>query len=81
MEDDETVETMFSRFQNLVAGLKVLEKGYSIADHVKIIISLPTRWRHMVTRLNFSKDLNNNTFEELVSSLRCHEIELEEDEP
>lgn len=27
MEDGETVETMFSRFQMLVAGLKVLEKG------------------------------------------------------
>ena len=42
MEDDEIVETMFSRFQMLVAGLKVLDKGYSTADHVKKIIrSLP----------------------------------------
>jgi hypothetical protein len=44
MEDDETVETMFSRFQMLVAGLKVLDKGYSIADHIKKIIrSLPKK--------------------------------------
>lgn len=27
MEEDETVEAMFSRFQLLVAGLKVLDKG------------------------------------------------------
>ena len=38
MEDSESIETMFSRFQILVAGLKVLDKGYSTADHVKKII-------------------------------------------
>ena len=44
MEDDESVETMFSRFQTLVAGLKVLNKGYSTTDHVKKIIrSLPKK--------------------------------------
>ena len=35
----------------------------------------------MVTTLKFSKDLNNISLEELVSSLKSHEIELEEDEP
>src|ERR1044072_7025312 len=34
MEEEESVETMFSRFQMLVAELRVLDKGYSIADHV-----------------------------------------------
>ena len=44
MEEGETIETMFSRFQILVAGLKVLDKGYSITDHVKKIIrSLPKK--------------------------------------
>ncbi|XP_050876372.1 uncharacterized protein LOC127080086 [Lathyrus oleraceus] len=51
MEDEETVENMFLRFQTLVVGLKL------------------------------SKDLNNTSLGELVSSLRSHEIELEEDEP
>lgn len=42
MEDGEIVENTFSRFQTLVAGLKVLNKSYSTADHVKKIIrSLP----------------------------------------
>lgn len=35
----------------------------------------------MLTALKLSKDLNNTTLEEFVSSLRSHEIELEEDEP
>src|SRR3954453_21894055 len=42
MEDDENIETMFSRFHTLTAGLRVLDKGYTKADHVKKIIrSLP----------------------------------------
>lgn len=82
MEDDEKVETMLSRFQMLVARLKVLDKWYSIVDHVKkIIISLPKKWRHMVTALKLANDLNNISLEELVSFLRSHQIELEEYEP
>lgn len=82
MEDEETVDNTLSRFQTLVVGLKVLEKGYSTIDHVKKIIkSLPKHWRIMVTTLKSSKDLKNTSLEELVNSLRSHEIELEEDEP
>ena len=82
MEDDEAIEVMFSRFQILVAGLKVLDKGYTTSDHVKKIIkSLPKKWRPMVTALKLSKDLNNISLEELISSLRSHEIDLKEDEP
>src|SRR5580765_213999 len=82
MEDNESVEAMFSRFQILVAGLKVLNKGYNTADHVKKIIrSLPSKWRPMVTALKVAKDLNSVSLEELISSLRSHEIELQADEP
>ena len=60
----------------------MLDKGYTTADHVrKIVRSLPKKWRPMVTALKLSKDLNNISLEEHVSSLRSHEIELEEDEP
>lgn len=82
MEEEESVEAMFSRFQILIARLRVSDKGYSMSDHVKKVIrSLPTKWRPMVTALKLSKDLNKMTLEELVSSLRSHEIELNEDEP
>ena len=82
MEESESIKTMFSRFQILVVGLKFLEKGYSTTDHIKKIIrSLPKQWRPMVTALKLAKDLNKISLEELVSSLRSHEIELEADEP
>ncbi|MCI56059.1 hypothetical protein A2U01_0077310, partial [Trifolium medium] len=35
----------------------------------------------MVTALKISRDLNSTTLEELISSLKSHEIELEADEP
>ena len=35
----------------------------------------------MVTSLKLSKDLNKSSHEELISSLRIHEIELDQDEP
>src|SRR4051812_43830775 len=73
---------MFSRFQTLVTGLKVQNKRYFTSDHVKKIIrSLPSKWRPVVTELKTDKDLNNTSLEELVSSLRSHEIEIEQDEP
>lgn len=44
MEEEESDESMFSRFQTLVVGLKVLNKAYTTADHEKkIIISLPNK--------------------------------------
>ena len=73
---------MFSRFQTLTAGLRVLNKGYTNADHVKKIIrSLPRIWAPMVTAFKVSKDLNSISLEELISALRSHEIELDEFEP
>ena len=82
MEDSESIEVMFSRFQILVVGLRVLDKGYSTADNIKKIIrSLPKKWRPMVNALKLAKYLNKISLEELVSSLRSHEIELEDDEP
>lgn len=35
----------------------------------------------MVTALKLLKDLSNTSLEELISSLRSHEIELKKDEP
>ncbi|KAK2428806.1 bromodomain-containing protein [Trifolium repens] len=46
MKDDENIESMYSRFKILVAGLQVLKRSYTTCDHVrKILISLPSRWR------------------------------------
>lgn len=35
MEEDEMIEEILSRFQTLIAGLKVLNKGCTTSNHVK----------------------------------------------
>src|SRR4051812_10829454 len=73
---------MFSRFQTLTAGLRVLDKGYTKAGHVKKIIrSLPRRWGPMVTTFKIANNMNEVSLEELISALRSHEIEMDANEP
>ena len=82
MKEDENIETMYSRFQTLVSGLQILKKSYVTTDHVnKIMRSLPTKWRPKVTAIEEAKDLNTLSVEDLISSLKCHEIGLNEHEP
>ena len=48
MEDEENVENMFLRFENLVLGLKVLDKGYSLLIMLKrssrVYLSIGDLW-------------------------------------
>ena len=80
MEFDESIENRFGRFQTLCHGLKALGKSYTTTDHVrKILRSLPKQWRPKVTAIQEAKDLSTLRMEELLSSLRVHEIELNEE--
>ncbi|XP_073220812.1 uncharacterized protein [Cicer arietinum] len=78
VEEDEGIKTMFSRFQTLVSGLKILQKSYTTIDHVKKILSIPSNWGSKITSIQELKDLNSLKLEELRSSLRLHEIQAEE---
>jgi len=81
IKEDENIETMYSRFQTLVFGLQILKKSYVASDHVnKILRSLPAKWRPKVTAIEEAKDLNTLSVEDLISSLKCHEIGLNEHE-
>src|SRR4030043_1736917 len=81
MSENETIDVMFSRFQILVSGLQVLKKSYTTADHVKKILrSLPVKWRPKVTTVEEARDLNALSLENLISSLKCHELGFPEAE-
>ena len=59
MKEDESIETMYSRFQTLVSGLQILKKSYVASDHMnKILRSLPAKWRPKVTAIEEAKDLH-----------------------
>jgi len=82
MKDDESIEQMYSIFQTLVSGLQILKKSYVASDHVsKILRTLHARWRPKVTTIEEAKDLNTLSVEDHVSSLKVHEIGLNEHEP
>ncbi|PNX54828.1 serine/threonine protein kinase SRPK1, partial [Trifolium pratense] len=80
MEKDEDIETMFTRFQTLVSGLKVLKRSYTTYDHVqKILRSLPLVWRPKVTAIEEAQNLKTMSLEVLISNLRSHEMVLNAD--
>jgi len=70
MKEDESIETMYSRFQTLVSGLQILKKSYVASDHVnKILRSLPAKWRPKVTAIEEAKDLNMTAIECILPAL------------
>ncbi|CAJ2653059.1 unnamed protein product [Trifolium pratense] len=80
MQQDENIETMFTRFQILVSGLKALKRSYSTYDHVqKILRSLPIAWRPKVTAIEEAQNLKTLSLEALISNLRSHEMVLNAD--
>jgi hypothetical protein len=74
MKDDEGIETMYSRFRTLVFGLQILKKSYVAYDHVNKIL-------RSILAIEEAKDLNTLSVENLISSLKCHEIGLNKQEP
>jgi len=38
MKEDESIEQMYSRFQNQFSGLQILKKSYVASDHVSKIL-------------------------------------------
>lgn len=81
MKEDEDIETMFSTLQVLVSDLQVLNKSYTILDHVKKILRrLPARYRPKVTIFQEDKDMNTMSLESLISNLQSHEMEMNEND-
>jgi hypothetical protein len=82
MKENEDIEVMYSWFQTLVSGLQILKKSYVDVDHVKKILrSIPGKWRPKVTSIEEARYLNYTlSLVDLISSLKCQEIGLNERE-
>ena len=82
MKEGESIDEMYSRFISIVNELRSLGKTYSTHDRIrKILRSLPSSWRPMVTAITQAKDLNVLALEDLVGSLKAHEVLLQDDKP
>ncbi|XP_057444033.1 uncharacterized protein LOC130736205 [Lotus japonicus] len=81
MKESESIDDMFGRFQTIVNGLRNLDRKYENVDQItKILRCLPRRWRPKVTAIQEAKDLSTLRLEDLLGSLKVHEIELAHDE-
>ena len=81
MEEDESIQEIFDRFNDILNGLKFLEKSYTNFEIVrKILRSLPKSWTSKKDVILKAKDLNFLPLEELLESLLTYEISMEEDE-
>nr|KYP37610.1 hypothetical protein KK1_041181 [Cajanus cajan] len=81
MEENESIQTMFGRFQTIVNELSFLGRTYDNFDHIdKFLRSLPKKWRPQVTALRASKNLEKLSLEEFIGLLKVRELELQQDD-
>ena len=68
---------MFDRFNDILNGLKALQKTYSNSELVrKVLRALAKSWASKKDAILEVKDLNNLPLEELLGSLLTHEMGL-----
>ena len=66
---------MYTRFMDVINGLKALSKDFSNFELVtKILRSLPKSWDPKVTSIQETKDLKTFPLEELIGSLMTYEM-------
>jgi len=79
-KETETLDEMYGRFTIIMNELRSLETNLSVHERVrKILRCLPKSWRHIVTAITESKDLTKLILEDLIGSLKAHEVFLQED--
>ncbi|CAJ2659626.1 unnamed protein product [Trifolium pratense] len=82
MIENETIDEMFSRFTTIINELRSLGKTFSTNDRIrKLLRCLPVTWRPMVTAITQTKDLKTLPIEDLIGTLKAHEVILQGDKP
>ncbi|GJU49041.1 zf-CCHC domain-containing protein [Tanacetum coccineum] len=78
--EDESIDSVFARFNTIITSLKALDEGYSSKNHVrKFLRALHPKWRAKVTMNEESKDLTSLYLDELIENLKIHEIIIKKD--
>ena len=75
MKPSESIGDMYTRFTDVINGLKALGKDFTNFELVtKILRSLPKSWDPKVTAIQEAKDLKAFPLEELIGSLMTYEM-------
>ncbi|GJX84980.1 hypothetical protein Tco_0335754 [Tanacetum coccineum] len=77
---EETIDSVFTRFNAIITSLKSLDPDYSSKNHVrKFLRALPLKWRAKVMAIEEAKDLDTLPFDELIGNLKVYEMILASD--
>nr|GEX24639.1 putative reverse transcriptase domain-containing protein [Tanacetum cinerariifolium] len=80
ISEDESIDTTFARFNNIITSLKALDEGYSSKNYVrKFLRVLHPKWRAKVTPIEESKDLTSLSLDELIRNLKVYEMIIKKD--
>nr|GEW29427.1 UBN2 domain-containing protein [Tanacetum cinerariifolium] len=77
---DESINSIFARFNTIITSLKALDEGYSSKTYVrKFLRALHLKWITKVTAIEESKDLTSLSLDELIKNLKVHEMIIKKD--
>ncbi|KAJ0467977.1 putative RNA-directed DNA polymerase [Helianthus annuus] len=77
MKDGEAIADFLSKVMRIVNQKRAYGEDVSDQQVVeKVLRSLPTKWDHVVTAIEESKDLSVLTFDQLMGSLQSHEARV-----
>nr|KYP55116.1 hypothetical protein KK1_001321 [Cajanus cajan] len=81
MEENESIQTMFGRFQTVINELSFLGRTYDNFDHIdKLLRSLPKKWRPQVVKSNEDEAIPNKVLNEtniihvVISNKKCSSV-------
>ncbi|GJU46843.1 retrovirus-related pol polyprotein from transposon TNT 1-94 [Tanacetum coccineum] len=68
------------RFNTIITNLKALDEGYSSKNYIRTFLrALHPKWRAEVTAIEESKDLTPLSLNELIGTLKVHEMIIKKD--
>ncbi|GKF69607.1 hypothetical protein Tco_0202664, partial [Tanacetum coccineum] len=80
ISEDESIYSVFARFNTIITSLKAHDEGYSSKNYVrKFLRALHPKWRAKVTAIEESKDLTSLSLDELIRNLKVHEMIIKKD--
>nr|GEV75181.1 DUF4219 domain-containing protein/UBN2 domain-containing protein [Tanacetum cinerariifolium] len=78
--EEESIDSGFARFNNIITSLKALDESFSSNNYVKKFLrALHPTWRAKVTTIEESKDLSSLALDEIISNPKVHEVVIEKD--
>ncbi|GJX31475.1 hypothetical protein Tco_0241330 [Tanacetum coccineum] len=80
ISEDESIDSVFARFNTIITSLKALDEGYSSKNYVrKFLRALHPKWRAKVMAIKESKDLTSLSLDELIGNLKTKKESSDED--